>query len=585
MIRQLSGSLSIFGVALFLAACASDPGAAVGAQKIGGKAVVPPPQKVKPKPFVPFPGHSFSHYGNRSMYGYGSSHLYGMPFGFAHSLPALLHSLPGHHPLGAMPGSLEWPLERREHPFEMGEAEEWLLFGAFEGMMPGIRSMRSPVLRAIDPNLEVLELLAQVRGHGRAVQSSMFLLGNDLIPGLGGSFRSPHLSLLHEMGLNDPFSAVGLPGILNPRGGMPRTVEPHLLMMDRAFGADALRAIHLLDYGRGGFNSSWNNYRGILGVETLEMQMGLGMGMYPSLYPGRFDPLQGLMGFPRYRYPLLPASRYQRMPISSRPASASPDEQRAALAKVQKSLVAVEAMARVGAWSELGASLEKIAASNSASSGWTAPLRAIQTEAARLDDLLKLRQAITSVWTTAPDAATLTKQLEATRLSTGDRELADRLKRLLAVKASWEGHDATAVALVAGPEGFDMDAELGTLQVKHLTNPERATPIVTDDDRVVACRRVVRGLLEGIDRHLDCGRSNVAVQLQDVRSIRSSAAKSAKALSGSNEAKPVEGETFEMRAEAVGKTLGRELTPSDRVILRQMHTAKKSLEEMVETLR
>ena len=65
------------------------------------------------------------------------------------------------------------------------------------------------------------------------------------------------------------------------------------------------------------------------------------------------------------------------------------------LAKFEKSLVAVEASARAGAWGVLASGLEKATAA-SLPAGVAAPLRAVREESGRLTDLRNLRAAITS---------------------------------------------------------------------------------------------------------------------------------------------------------------------------------------------
>ena len=104
------------------------------------------------------------------------------------------------------------------------------------------------------------------------------------------------------------------------------------------------------------------------------------------------------------------------------------------------------------------------------------------------------------------------------------------------------------------------------------------------DAHLVVLDHVVRELLGGIDRHLDAGRYSVSVHLVAVRALRGGAAKAARELGGEASPKPAAGESFEAAAAAVSKAIGRDLTATDRVILRRMHAANKTAEEMATAL-
>lgn len=260
----------------------------------------------------------------------------------------------------------------------------------------------------------------------------------------------------------------------------------------------------------------------------------------------------------------------------------SPTEQADALTKFEKSLAGVETLARVGAWGQLRDALNKAGAMSGLPEGATVPLKAVQSEAARLDELLRLRAAITTEWKSAPDAAATAAHVESFRAATGDEQLAEHLTRLLVVKALWEGHPGAAERL-ARAEAPSLDAELESLRRPRLTDPAKAPPISTDEERVAACHQAVRDLLAGIDAHLDSGRYTVGVHLRDVRAIRTNATNAAKDLR--NGTGTQSDGSFEKVVEAVGKQLGRTPTEVDRAVLRKMHAAKKTVDEMVEALR
>jgi hypothetical protein len=247
--------------------------------------------------------------------------------------------------------------------------------------------------------------------------------------------------------------------------------------------------------------------------------------------------------------------------------------------KFHKSLVSVEAMARVGAWDALADGLSKTLQGSSLPSEVAAPLKGLQAEAGRLTDLFKLREALARGWDAAPDAAALSLQLDSLRKATGDADLADRLARLLAVKAAWEGHGAAAAALSLSGEGPDVDAELADLR-KPRSGGTESTSITTHDERELARRRVARGVLEEIDHHIDCGRFTAAVLTREIREMRVNA----KELAGLAPRKSTAGSPT-ATASAVRKALGRNLTETEAAVLRKMHAAGKSVEAIVEVLR
>lgn len=556
------------------------------------------PKKVNPKPGSPWPDfpHLGSPHGSSWHGGPSGSHFnlphsvasalgHGFsagPFGGGGGLGGLGSGLPGGAPLGPLGG--RGPVE---------EVEAWLLFGPAQGFVPGLGAWRDPFLDLTDPDREVRELLTHLRlnGHGLAAP-------NPLLPGRAhGGLPREVQQALGVMGFGgpsamDPFGGLvpGLTGRRTTGFGRP-FVAPG--MFDDLWGTGPLGAMQLLNrprlsYGLGGYRGqlAWlydDPVFGLGGWDHWAMPGGIGgVGGFGNPFGNqlrRRNPWGAIDPWGPFFEPI-PRLRVER---PAPPPQPTREEKRDRLAKFEKSLVAVEASARAGAWGMLASGLEK-ATSASLPAGVVAPLRAVREESGRLTDLQNLRAAVTARWEGAPDAAAIEKHLAAIRAATGDRELADRLRRLLAVKAVWEGHEATAAALTATGEAPDLDAELTELQRPLLLDPTKASPVSTDDERLLACRRVVRHALEGIDHHLDCGRFNVAVHLVDVRALRTEAGKAVRELSGAADPKPPAG-SFDTVAAEVGKKLGRALTQTDRVVLRQMHAADKIVAEMVQALR
>ncbi len=591
----VSAGLWILGVTLVLTALSATPSTAV-AQK--GKAPPPPPpptpKKPGPDPFrrppTPFPGTRFGPYTPHGPMGLtglrGLSAVAGM-----RGLPGFMASrCPtnfGAAPLGGQtqcavchrdwfngPGGLGRPGRGADLPWmpEMiaGDPVQWMIAQAISGGAITPAGLRNHLLisHGLDP-----DVMALVSGRHQALRSPLgglnqfFMMDDPLGPWagnlLGGidPFGRANPFGLRPAPFHDVFGGLGAFDITltRPGGYRPLALPPTALdlMWPRAHS----------------------------GIDIFDID-GFG-GLYPPFGGGMFGRpagmgLPGMRGFGPIGGGFDPWNRIGRLPPPrprAVPQAPSRDEQRTALEKFDKALAGVETLARAGVWDALGTGLEKTG--SGLPGAVAAPLKGIQAEAARLDELLRLRTAVTTTWAAAPDPAALAKHVEALRTATGDAKLADRLTRLLAVKALWEGHDATAVRL-CGAEAPNLDAELEALRRPHLADPERAAPIATDEDRDAVCQRVVRELLGEIDHHLDCGRYSASVHLADVRAVRTGVSKALKTLTGAD---PKPADTFEAVAAEVSKALGRKLTETDRVILRQMHAAKKSLEEMTAAVR
>lgn len=449
--------------------------------------------------------------------------------------------------LNALPGFGLGPWQDAVGELLAGEGQ----FGA-----PGNQHLR---MNGLDP--EVMSILMNsVRPHGGLSGRGAGLLEGDFGPwGI-----NPLAPLGRFQPRSDPFGGVfGGVGALDTLMVRPSfSVSPYPMLRNPLFGPT-----YIDGFDFPGFSGlSWlGDFHGGYGGRPLMSLPGFDSPFGPPLRRGGID--------------MWNPSVYRPRPSVRGP---SPTEQANALAKFEKSLAGVETLARVGAWGQLREGLNKAGAMSGLPEGVTVPLKGVQSEAARLDELLRLRAAITTEWKAAPDVAAAVAHIESFRAATGDERLAEQLTKLLVVKALWEGHPEAAEKL-ACDEAPSLDAELEALRRSRLTDPAKASPISSDEERAAACHQAVRESLAGIDAHLDSGRYTVGVHLRDVREIRNNATKAAKDLRNGNGAE-TDG-SFEKVVEAVGKELGRTPTAVDRAVLRKMHAAKKTVNEMVEALR
>jgi hypothetical protein len=379
-------------------------------------------------------------------------------------------------------------------------------------------------------------------------------------------------------------------------------------MPDLGYGRDVqmfghLRHGHVDPLGRLDFGGAPNPFR-------QRHVMGLGW-LYSDPYMEMFGggiPLPGRHSVmpPFGDYGLIPGSPFgapfravrpsRGFPLQQsrqRPAPQAPtsEERRTALRKTRDQLDTVEMLTGERAWIVLAVALKNQPPLPGLPE-LTAELRGVQAESDRLAALERIRRHLTTAWFLAPDAGTLGTDLETLRSATADRELADRIRRLLAVKATWEGHAPIARSLIPGESDFDLDDELATLKPTVATTSADGSGVEValvgpelpaDWAREIACRQVTRALLADLDRHLTAGRYTVATHVRELREFRTALGRALEQLDGKQPHSKAP--TFDATVEAVARDLGRSLTRSERLIARHMNLAGKSTDEITRTLK
>jgi hypothetical protein len=424
-----------------------------------------------------------------------------------------------------------------------------------------------------------------------------------------------HVGNLFGHGLTGPGRSIltGLSGnaVLNQALGVLSQAERWSFMPDLGYGRDVqlfghLRHGHADPLGRLDFGGAPNPFRQshVMGLGWLHTDPYMETFGGGSPLPGRhgvmppfggFEPVPGLI-FGTPPFPSVGGRRGYNWPLQQsrqRPAprAPTPEEQRNALRKMRDQLDTLEMLAGERAWVVLAAGL-KDQPPLPGLPELTAALRGVQTESDRLAALGRIRRHLTTAWFLAPDAGKLGTDLETLRTATADRELADRVRRLLAVKATWEGHDPVARSLIPGESAFDLDDELAALKGTAATatadgpgveiasvGPE----LPADWAREIACRQATRSLLADLDRRLTAGRYTVGIHVREVREFSTALGRALEQLDGKQPQSKAP--TFDATVEAVARDLGRPLTRSERLIARHMHLAGKPTDEITHTLK
>jgi hypothetical protein len=289
------------------------------------------------------------------------------------------------------------------------------------------------------------------------------------------------------------------------------------------------------------------------------------------------------------------------------------ESEHVALAKHSDALHKIHALGSRQEWDRVAKLVAKELTLLEVTSPLRSDLSAVELQAKHLSNLEEVQTLIGSRWQKPPQVQTVEQRLAALLEATGDARLVTRVQRNLAFKAAWEGHAEAAQKLLP-PGAPDEDALTMLRDLKTVLlgegdagvrppgggmhgppapeqpllpegSPEGVRPslresaqagLLEPEEESSSAQRSYRPMDQEIRRHAAQHRHELHFHLDLLHRYSQQAR---------GEGQEKDDRQRESPEAAVAKLLTRELTPSERILVRQMHQHGKRPEEMAKILR